>query len=92
MPRSRHRTGHRYRQARRQMFADRGTICHLCGHDGATDADHLVPISLDPDQPVDPDLMRPAHGVTGCPTCHRRCNQSRGNKMTFPQLNTSEDW
>lgn len=62
------------------MFAAFGRVCHLCGHDGATDADHLIPISVDSTQPVDYRRMRPAHGVTGCPVCKVKCNQSRGNK------------
>lgn len=85
MPRSRHRTGGPYRKARRLMFAIYGHACHLCGHGGAGEADHLVPISTDTTQPVDPHLMRPAHGSnypcrvcktsTGRPRC---CNQERG--------------
>lgn len=83
-PRSKHRTGRPYRRARALMFAAYGHMCHLCGHPGATDADHLVPISVDSTQPVDYRLMRPAHGVRGCTYCPtvdgrlRKCNQSRG--------------
>lgn len=80
MPRSRHRTGRPYLRARAQMFAHYGTVCHLCGHDGATDADHIVPITVDSEQPVDPHGMRPAHGVRGCSTCGQRCNQVKGNR------------
>lgn len=84
MPRSRHRTGRPYRRAREQMFAIYGHTCHLCGHDGAHTADHLTPVSLDPEQPISPHDMRPAHGTRGgqppnpCPTCGRLCNQERG--------------
>lgn len=80
MPRSKHRTGRPYLRARAQMFAVYGRTCHLCGHRGATDADHLVPISVDSTQPVDYRLMRPAHGVRGCPVCRVKCNQKRGNR------------
>jgi 5-methylcytosine-specific restriction endonuclease McrA len=74
------------------MFAIYGRTCWLCGHDGSTDADHLVPISVDSAQPVDPQGMRPAHGVRGCPTCGVKCNQVKGNKLDLPRLVTSEDW
>jgi len=74
------------------MFALYGTICHLCGHGGATDADHLVPISVDSDQPIDPHTMRPAHGVNGCPTCRRKCNQSRGNRLEAIVFRPVIDW
>lgn len=88
MARSLHRTGHRHRRANANMFATYGRTCWLCGHEGATEADHLVPISVDPDQPVDADGRRPAHGSSGpCthPDCVKRkgkprsCNQERGN-------------
>ena len=81
---SRKRVGARYRRARELMFAHYGHICHLCGHDGAMQADHLVTFREDPDQPIDWRDMRPAHGGNRrgydnpCPTCGRRCNQERG--------------
>lgn len=80
------------RRARAQMFAIYGHTCHLCGHDGATTADHLIPISVWPDQPIDPHGMRPAHGRAGCPTCGRKCNIERGNRAPTQPLRTSEAW
>jgi hypothetical protein len=81
------------------MFIIFGRVCHICGHDGAGEADHLVPISVDSDQPVDPYLMRPAHGSSApCPVCvgrnglPRKCNQERGNGQLRKPLRTSEDW
>lgn len=91
--RSRHRAGRPWQRARRQMFAIYGTTCHLCGHDGAGEADHLMPISVDPDQPLDPHTMRPAHGANSrCPTCGRACNTERGNRPITRPLRTSQDW
>lgn len=102
MRNTRHRGGRPYRTARRRMFEIYGTICHICGHDGAGEADHLVPISIDAEQPVDPHTMRPSHGVNApCPVCvgnngkPRACNQERGNKpltTARPRLVTSRDW
>ncbi len=91
--RSRHRVGRPYRVARQQMFALYGTVCHLCGHEGAGESDHLDPVSRNPDQPIDPYLMRPAHGANAPgPTCGRKCNTERGNKPLSGPLRTSESW
>lgn len=88
MTRSRHRTGRPARRAKAEMHAKYGYTCWICGHDGAGEADHLNPLSLAPDQRVDPEAMRPAHGsYYPCthPTCVARkgkprcCNQERGN-------------
>lgn len=76
------------------MFAIYGHVCWICGHDGAREADHLTPISVDSTQPIDPHRMRPAHGThSPCPTCGRLCNQERGNDTSGrAPLLTSEDW
>lgn len=76
------------------MLALYGDTCHLCGHPGATQADHLVPISTWTDQPIDPHLMRPAHGNTPrarCATCGRACNQARGNRTSLDVAGFSTD-
>lgn len=72
------RNGHRYREWRKAVFAHYGHICHLCGHGGATDVDHLNPLAGHHDDHTDYRTGRPAHGVRGCPTCKRKCNQERG--------------
>lgn len=97
MPRSRHRVGRPYRRAREQMFKLYGHTCHLCGHGGAHTADHLVPVSVDGDQPIDPHDMRPAHGSGGqrpnpCPTCGRNCNQERGAKPLASMFRPVLEW
>ncbi len=76
------------------MFLIYGTDCWICGHHGAGEADHLIPISLDPHQPVDPHAMRPSHGANApCPVCGRKCNQEKGDKLlTSTPLRTSQDW
>ncbi len=78
---------HKYRQARQAMFALYGDICHICGHAGAGEADHVTPYALDPDQPVEAEMLRPAHGGSSpCPVCKgakgkpRSCNQERGKR------------
>lgn len=89
--RARHSNSRPGRRARLQMFAIYGTVCHLCGHDGADSADHLIPISVWPQQPIDPHLMRPAHGRP-CPTCGIRCNRARSAGPIPTALPRSEEW
>lgn len=75
------------------MFEMYGRTCYLCGHDGAGEADHLIPLAIDPDQPVDPHGMRPSHGSNApCPICGQACNQVRGIKPPTEPLRTSQDW
>lgn len=93
------RSGHRYRIAREEVLSA-SDICWICGHGGAGDVDHIIPLSVWPDQPVDPALMRPAHGVDGCPACPRKpdgrlrkCNQERGASLGRPdQPAQSRPW
>jgi hypothetical protein len=87
--------------ARRRPTEPHMHMCALCGHLGANDADHVVPLAVDPYQPVDARLIQPAHGTSRrCPQCvdrsgrPRACNQSRGTATpaaTAP-LVTSRDW
>lgn len=75
------------------MFRIYGTVCHICGHGGASEADHLTPLSIDPDQPISPHAMRPSHGSSArCPTCGRACNQERGVRARVLPLVTSREW
>jgi hypothetical protein len=94
MARSKGRTGRPWRRARETVLNESRT-CWLCGHDGATDADHEPPLKtlealgLDP---RDPQYLRPAHGVNGCPTCGKKCNQVKGAKNGQPNIATSRRW
>lgn len=72
------RTGYRYRMWRLGVFRLYGHTCHLCGHEGAWDADHVTPLAVKYDNHTDPRTGRPAHGVHKCPTCKIACNQVRG--------------
>ncbi len=89
------------------MFEIYGTVCHLCGHGGAREADHLIPLRDLPNQTPDPHAMRPAHGAlyrrrdgtvlrdNRCPECGKACNQSRGAKplsaVAAPAIEDYED-
>lgn len=95
MPRSKGRTGRPWRRARARLFAESPDVCWICGHAGTTDADHDPPLKtlealgLDP---CDPRYLRRAHGVRGCPTCGRKCNQEKGARSLPPAPATSRAW
>jgi hypothetical protein len=91
------RKGGRWRKARAACLAE-STICHLCGHGGAGEADHhpysvarLKAMGLDPD---DPQWLRPAHGTSSpCPVCGQQCNQVKGDgRRTIPTAANSRAW
>lgn len=75
------RKGRPWREAKAKLHSI-SQMCWLCGHDGATEADHdpprkvLLQLGLDPN---DLQYLRPAHGSScPCPTCGQKCNQVRG--------------
>ena len=53
-------------------------ICWICGHDGADQADDVIPKSRGGSSTLA--NLRPAHGTQPCPTCGVRCNQARGGR------------
>jgi hypothetical protein len=84
-------TGRPYRRLRKAFLAT-FTICWICGHDLADTIDHGIAASTAPSLAMDVSLWRPAHGVKGCPTCGRRCNQERGTGPGLPQTRRSRRW
>ncbi len=82
MPRSKGRTGKAWRDARIAILAA-SDVCWWCGHPGADNVDHVIPLSHG-GPPLDPGNLRPAHGVNRCPTCRRQCNQDRHRQTPPP--------
>lgn len=85
-------TTYAYRKARARILAE-SDICLLCGHAGSQAVDHVTPVARG-GHPTDPDNLAPIHGVQGCPTCGRKCNNEKSDK-TLPQVTrivTSRDW
>lgn len=89
------RRGRPWRRARAHVLSIT-TVCWICGHEGAGEADHEPPLAelkrlgLDPN---DPQFLRPAHGaLSRCPTCGRCCNQAKGNREHIPQAPASRAW
>lgn len=85
-----HSTYQWQRIARHTLAVSR--ICGWCGHPGANQADHIIPVSERPDLALDPDNVAPIHGASiyirgigwrkyGCPTCGRPCNQAKGSTV-----------
>ncbi|MEU9654834.1 HNH endonuclease [Streptomyces chartreusis] len=85
-------TEYRYRQARAQVLSTSDT-CIWCGHPGADSADHIIPVSKGGD-PYALDNLGPIHGVKGCGSCGRKCNNDKGDKLPseYERLRTSVDW
>jgi hypothetical protein len=74
------RGGYRYSQWKRLVLATYGDVCHLCGHGGARQVDHLESVTERPELMYVVANGRPAHGSPGnkCPVCGLHCNQVRG--------------
>lgn len=86
------RSGRPWQRARQRCLAI-SRVCIWCGHDESQDVDHLIPLSRG-GAPLDQANLGPIHGVAGCPTCLRKCNQEKGDKTLDEArvLRTSRDW
>lgn len=85
-------TSHAYRTMRASILAEDDT-CIWCGHPGSDATDHLTPVARG-GAPIDRDNLAPIHGVAGCPTCGRKCNNEKGTGALHQasRLVTSRDW
>ncbi|MGI8753582.1 MAG: HNH endonuclease [Acidimicrobiales bacterium] len=63
-----------WRRRRAATLAEHDGRCHLCGHAGAEQVDHVVPRSQGGTDDVG--NLAPAHAQP-CPTCGRRCHQAK---------------
>jgi hypothetical protein len=85
-------TAYEYRKIRAQILAA-SDICIMCGHPGSDAADHVIPVKRGGAR-KDPGNLAPIHGVDGCPTCGRKCNNEKSDKLLseVKHLVTSVDW
>lgn len=68
-------------------------VCWLCGHDGANDVDHVIPRTVAPELELDITNLRPAHGANSpCPTCGKRCNREKSDKLVWSVPQHSRAW
>jgi hypothetical protein len=76
----------RWRRFKQLVATTYGDVCHICGHGGAGQADHLESTTEHPELIFVLANCRPAHGAPGnpCPVCSVaagtgiHCNQLRG--------------
>lgn len=85
-------TEYEYRKLRAQVLLA-SDVCIMCGHGGADSVDHVVPVARGGAR-KDPGNLAPIHGVIGCSTCGRKCNNDKGDKLLseVKYLVTSVDW
>ncbi|NUL03588.1 HNH endonuclease [Streptomyces lunaelactis] len=85
-------TSYEFRKIRARILAE-SDVCIVCGHGAADAVDHVQPVSKGGAK-LDPDNLAPIHGVDGCPTCGRKCNNEKGDKplASVTRLVTSRDW
>lgn len=77
----RHPSGPAWKRKVANVVLAHGGICHLCGHPGALQGDHLIQYAEGGSD--DLSNLRPAHGSAGkqknpCPVCGLNCNNVRG--------------
>ncbi|MFF0598072.1 HNH endonuclease [Streptomyces antibioticus] len=85
-------TSYQYRQMRARILRA-SDVCIMCGHAASDAVDHIVPVARGGAR-RDPGNLAPIHGVDGCPTCGRKCNNDKGDKLLseVKRLQTSVDW
>lgn len=71
---SRHTLPGDWKTRKARCLAEHERRCHVCGHDGADEVDHVVNVARGGSH--EPENLRPIHGHV-CPTCGRRCHQSK---------------
>lgn len=77
----RHPSGSVWKRIVANVISHYNGICHLCGHPGSLQADHIVQYAEGGDDSIS--NLRPVHGVANtqnnrCPTCGLACNNIRG--------------
>lgn len=70
-----------WEQRRQKIFHRAGRICHLCGHDGADQIDHVINATRwmkehRPGSPHQLANLAPIHGGV-CPVCGHDCHKAK---------------
>lgn len=77
----------RKRQERNKRILAASDVCHICGHPGADEVDHVQALARGGSE--DMSNLRPAHGAKPCDTCGEQCNRSKGAKPFAPIIRRS---
>ncbi len=77
----------RTRQRRNRQILSVSDVCHICGHTGADEVDHVIALARGGSE--DASNLRPAHGQEPCPTCGIKCNRVKGDKAFAPVVRRS---
>lgn len=75
------------RQRRNRAILAASDVCHICGHPGSDEVDHVKALARGGSE--DPSNLRPAHGQEPCSTCGEKCNRSKGAKEFAPIIRRS---
>jgi 5-methylcytosine-specific restriction endonuclease McrA len=81
-------TGSARQKRNRRIFAEKGDVCHICGHPGSDAIDHVTPLAKGGSDEDETNLM-PAHHDVECDTCGQRCNRTKGAKLIAPIIRRS---
>jgi 5-methylcytosine-specific restriction endonuclease McrA len=81
------RTNTRAQQAENKKILATSDACHICGHAGADEVDHVTALARGGvDQAGN---KKPAHGQQPCETCGIRCNRVKSDKAYAPIVRRS---
>lgn len=81
-------TGSARQKRNRRLFAEKGDVCHICGHPGSDAIDHVTPLAKGGSDDDESNLM-PAHHDVACETCGERCNRAKGTRLLAPIIRRS---
>lgn len=77
----------RKRQERNRRILAASDVCHICGHTGADEVDHVLALARGGSEDIS--NLAPAHGAKPCDTCGKQCNRSKGAKLFAPIIRHS---
>jgi 5-methylcytosine-specific restriction endonuclease McrA len=77
----------RRQQANHKRILAASDICHICGHAGADEVDHVTAVARGGSN--DLSNLKPAHGQQPCGTCGVRCNRVKSDKLFAPIVRRS---
>jgi hypothetical protein len=81
------RNGRVWQRMVRYVVQRDGGLCWICGHPGATSADHVIPRTEDPSRELDASNLRAAHSHPhSCPVCSEAALRRGGKPVNCNTL------